>query len=208
MKLTRMNDASESQIRQAASVLYEAMRDFSQAWPDLQSALSETQSFLADDHLAFLAQDDDRVVGWIGAIRHTNTLWELHPLAVHPDHQCRGVGRTLVEVIEREARFERVSTIYLGTDDEMGSTNLFGKDLYPNVLDHLLHLQPVSKHPYLFYQAVGYSVVGIIPDADGTGKHDILMAKRITSGEQRVVHEARRDRQEPNLLLRRGREAS
>ncbi len=182
MEFTKMKNATESQIREAASVLYEAMRDFSPAWPDPQSALAETQSFLADDHLAFLAQNDDRIVGWIGAIRHTNTLWELHPLAVHPSHQRRGIGRALVETLEREARKEGVSTIYLGTDDEVGATNLFGKDLYPNVLDHLLQLQPVSRHPYLFYQAMGYAVVGIIPDADGAGRHDILMAKRIGSG--------------------------
>jgi len=73
-----------------------------------------------------------------------------------------------------------VSTIWLGTDDDFGGTNIYGKDLYPNVLDQLLTLQPTSTHPYTFYQKMGYSVVGVIPDASGFGKPDILMAKRIS----------------------------
>ncbi len=180
MTILTINDATKQQIHQAASVLFEALKDFSSAWPDIHSALSETESFLASDRLAFLALDDGGVVGWIGAIRHTNLLWELHPLAIHPNHQRQGTGRALVQTLEREAQKAGVSTIYLGSDDEFGGTNIFGKNLYPNVLDHLVHLQTVSKHPYLFYQAMGYSVIGIIPDASGPGKHDILMAKRIT----------------------------
>ena len=181
MTFIAINNATEQQIHQAASVLFDALKDFTSAWPDFPSALSETESFLASDRLAFLALVDGDVIGWIGAIRHTNLLWELHPLAVHPNHQRKGTGRALIQILETEARKEGASTIYLGTDDEVGGTNIFGKNLYPNVLDHLLRLQPVSKHPYVFYQAMGYTVIGAIPDAGGPGKHDILMAKRITS---------------------------
>jgi aminoglycoside 6'-N-acetyltransferase I len=172
--------ATQPQIRQGASVLFKAMKDFTSAWPNFQSALSETENFLSSDRLAFLALGDGNVTGLIGAIRHTQLLWELHPLAVHPDHQRKGIGRALVQTLEIEARKEEVSTIYLGTDDELGGTNIFGKNLYPNVLDHALRLQPVSNHPWVFYKAMGYSVTGIIPDAGGPGIHDILMAKRIT----------------------------
>jgi aminoglycoside 6'-N-acetyltransferase I len=57
--------------------------------------------------------------------------------------------------------------------------NLFGVDLYPDVLGRLQALAPVSRHPVTFYQRLGYAVVGVLPDVDGVGKHDILMAKRI-----------------------------
>jgi aminoglycoside 6'-N-acetyltransferase I len=180
MTFSTMTHASELHLRQAASVLFEALKDSSSAWPDFQSALLETETFLTSDRLAYLALDNGNVIGWIGAIRHTNFLWELHPLAVHPNHQRKGTGRALIQTLEKEARNEGVSTIYLGCDDEFGGTNIFGKNLYPNVLDHLLHLQPVSKHPYVFYEAMGYSVTGTIPDASGPGKHDILMSKRIS----------------------------
>jgi aminoglycoside 6'-N-acetyltransferase I len=34
-------------------------------------------------------------------------------------------------------------------------------------------------HPYAFYHRLGYTVVGVLPDVDGFGKHDTLVAKRI-----------------------------
>jgi aminoglycoside 6'-N-acetyltransferase I len=140
----------------------------------------EAKSFLASDRLAFLATENEEIFGWIGAIRHTQLMWELHPLVVHPNHQGKGVGKALVQKLEAEALQQGVSTIWLGTDDDFGGTNIYGKNLYPDVLDQLVTLQPISSHPYTFYQEMGYSVVGVIPDASGFGKPDILMAKRIS----------------------------
>jgi aminoglycoside 6'-N-acetyltransferase I len=34
-------------------------------------------------------------------------------------------------------------------------------------------------HPYAFYQKIGFVIVGVMPDANGLGKPDIYMAKRI-----------------------------
>jgi hypothetical protein len=34
-------------------------------------------------------------------------------------------------------------------------------------------------HPYEFYQKLGFVIVGVLPDANGPGKPDILMAKRV-----------------------------
>ncbi len=93
----------------------------------------------------------------------------------------RTIGRTLVETFEERARREEVCTIWLGTDDDFGGTNLFGKHLYPNVLDQVRELRVVSRHPFAFFEKMGFAVVGIIPDASGIGKHDILMAKQVTS---------------------------
>jgi hypothetical protein len=36
-----------------------------------------------------------------------------------------------------------------------------------------------GRHPNEFYQKLGYEIVGVIPDANGLGKHDILMAKSL-----------------------------
>ena len=85
--------------------------------------------------------------------------------------------------MESAARSARICTIWLGTDDDFGGTNLFGVDLYPNVLESLLRLAPTTKHPSTFYHARGYAVVGVLPDADGIGRHDIIMAKRIGAAE-------------------------
>ena len=120
-----------------------------------------------------------RVLGWIGGIRHSRHAWELHPLVIHPSQQRHGYGTALVNALEDEARDSKVCTIWLGADDDFGGTNLFSVDLYPDVLENLLKLVAVGRHPCTFYRKLGYSIVGVLPDVDGIGKHDILMAKRI-----------------------------
>jgi aminoglycoside 6'-N-acetyltransferase I len=70
-------------------------------------------------------------------------------------------------------------TIRLGTDDEFGGTTLYGADVYPNICEHIAAIRNVANHPYEFYQKCGYVIVGLIPDANGFGKPDILMAKRV-----------------------------
>ncbi len=49
------------------------------------------------------------------------------------------------------------------------------------ILPHLFILACL-KSSLEFYQKVGYTVVGVVPDANGLGKPDILMAKRIADG--------------------------
>ena len=70
-------------------------------------------------------------------------------------------------------------TLFLGTDDENYRTSLSGKDLYPDVLTHLAGIKNLKNHPFEFYLKVGFSLVGVIPDANGFGKPDIIMAKRV-----------------------------
>jgi aminoglycoside 6'-N-acetyltransferase I len=69
--------------------------------------------------------------------------------------------------------------MYLGTDDVTGLTSLGGKDLFPGVLGNLAQLRNLEDHPYGFYLREGYEVVGVVPDANGFGRPDIMMAKRI-----------------------------
>ena len=40
-------------------------------------------------------------------------------------------------------------------------------------------IKNLKGHPYEFYQKVGFVLVGVIPDANGPGKPDIVMAKRV-----------------------------
>jgi len=120
------------------------------------------------------------VLGWIGGIpSYRGRAWELHPLAVHPEFQGRGVGSALVHDFEELVRARGALTIHLGSDDVNKMTSLWGTDLYPNVLGKLAAIRNLHRHPYSFYEKIGYVIVGAIPDANGFGKPDILMAKRI-----------------------------
>ena len=111
---------------------------------------------------------------------YTGHVWELHPLVVRADHERRGIGRALVLDLEQRVRELGIHTMFVGSDDETGLTSLAGVDLYPDVVAHLARLRDLAGHPFGFYQRLGYSVIGVMPDANGFGKPDIYLAKRLT----------------------------
>jgi aminoglycoside 6'-N-acetyltransferase I len=168
--------------REAAALLLEGFVEMApEAWSDLEDALREVRDALGPERLCLAAKDaDGRVAGWVGAIRnYDGNAWELHPLVVAPALQGRGIGRALVVALEEELRARGAMTVYLGTDDEAGMTSLGGADLYPGVLEKLAAMENRRGHPFTFYRRLGYEVVGCIPDANGFGKPDIFMAKRL-----------------------------
>jgi aminoglycoside 6'-N-acetyltransferase I len=71
-------------------------------------------------------------------------------------------------------------TIYLGTDDENEATSLSNVDLYENLREHIANIQNYKGHAFEFYQKVGFQIVGVVPDANGIGRPDIMMAKRVS----------------------------
>jgi len=169
-------------IQQAASLLSRVIREHSaDAWPDMAEALEEVREFFGPDRISRVAVDEaGSVLGWIGGTPHYNGhVWELHPLVVQPDHQRQGIGRALVADLEALVRARGGLTLWVGTDDEDDRTTLSGTDLYPNPLEHLARIRNLRGHPYEFYQKVGFAIVGVMPDANGWGKPDIYMAKRI-----------------------------
>ncbi|MCH9670965.1 MAG: hypothetical protein K0U93_05890 [Gammaproteobacteria bacterium] len=70
----------------------------------------------------------------------------------------------------------------LGADDETNATSLAGIDLYPDVTRHIRAIENLNRHQFEFYQKQGYVIVGVVPDANGFGKPDILMTKRLAPG--------------------------
>ena len=119
-------------------------------------------------------------VGWIGGLpEYDGQVWELHPLVVRPDRQKQGLGRALVADFEQQVKARGGLTITLGTDDEDGMTSLAGVDLYDHLWERIAHIRNLKGHPYEFYQKLGYTITGVVPDANGRGKPDILMGKRV-----------------------------
>ncbi len=182
MHITDLDPDHEPRLQQAAAIL---LAVFPQFWTDLEMALEEVHASLEPGHVSRVAVDEDgNVLGWIAAIPQYGdpphvTGWELHPLVVDPRQQGQGIGRALVTDLEQQVAALGGVIIYLGTDDEGGSTSLSGADLYNDLYAHVLAIRNLNRHPYEFYQKCGFTVVGVIPDANGIGKPDILMAKRI-----------------------------
>jgi aminoglycoside 6'-N-acetyltransferase I len=58
-------------------------------------------------------------------------------------------------------------------------TTLSDKDLYDDIPGNLTKIRNLKNHPYGFYLKQGFTIVGVIPDANGIGKPDIIMAKRV-----------------------------
>jgi aminoglycoside 6'-N-acetyltransferase I len=182
MKIVDLRPEDDRSIEQIAAILVEGFRDhWPEAWPDLQSALEEVRESFAEDRVSRVALDDDgAVLGWIGGISEYDGLaWELHPLVVSRVHQGQGIGRALVADLEEQVRKRGGGTIMLGSDDDDDMTTLSGVDLYTDIPGHIANIRNLKGHPYEFYQKLGYTITGVVPDANGPGKPDILMAKRI-----------------------------
>lgn len=181
MKIINLPADDEDLIAQTANLLVICFDEAGgSAWPKLDVALAEVRESLTAERISRIAvAEDGAVLGWVGAIRQYEYGWELHPLVVHPHWQGQGVGRALIADLEQQIKDRGGLTIYLGTDDENYRTSLGGVDLYPNVLARAANIKNLRRHPYEFYQKMGYVVVGVIPDANGPGKPDIWMARRI-----------------------------
>ncbi|MGE5603253.1 MAG: GNAT family N-acetyltransferase [Nitrososphaerales archaeon] len=183
MKILDLADQGEAVRARAAELLVEGFREhWPTAWPDLGSAMVEVRAALEPGKLCRAAFDDEgNLLGWTGGISgYDGNVWELHPLVVDPARQGRGVGRSLVLDLEEHVRERGGLTLWLGTDDEDGMTSLAEVDLYDDLPGRLGRIQNLKGHPFEFYQKCGFVVAGVVPDANGRGKPDILMAKRVS----------------------------
>ena len=182
MTIINLTPENSRAVEQAAMLLVDGFRDTgSIAWSNFDEALSDVRKSFEAGRISRVAVDKaGNVEGWIGGIEQYNgNVWELHPLVVRQDCRRQGVGRALVLDFERQVAQRGAHTIWLGADDENCRTSVGGIDLYPGVLDKVQAIKNLRQHPFEFYKKAGFEVVGTIPDANGFGKPDILMAKRI-----------------------------
>jgi len=181
MKIIDLTSENSRAVEQAAMLLVDGFSDTgSTSWPNLDDALSEVRESFQPNRISRIAVDEaGNVQGWISGLdEYEGNVWELHPLVVRRDCRKRGVGRALVLDFEKQVAQRGGHTIRLGTDDENYRTSIGGADLYPGVLDNLRAIQNLRQHPFEFYRKLDFEIVGVIPDANGFGKPDILMAKR------------------------------
>ena len=182
MNIITLSSSDEHLIHQAAQLLVDAFREhWSHAWPTLDDAMEEIREMFETDRIRRAAVDENgNLLGIIGGIpQYDGHVWELHPLAVQPAMQGKGIGRALVEDFEEQVRQRGGLTITLGSDDEDNMTSLSYVDLYENLWDKVKDIRNLKGHPFGFYQKMGYVVTGVVPDANGRGKPDIIMSKKV-----------------------------
>jgi aminoglycoside 6'-N-acetyltransferase I len=169
-------------VREQAAALLVTDFDEPRGWPDLVAARDEVAHVL-EEGFARAAMDDTTLVGWVGGLpEYAGRVWELHPMVVARRYRRQDIGRALVYAFEAQVRTRGALTITLGTDDDSGMTSLADVDLYADVPGHMTKLRDLGRnHPFLFYQRLGFVVTGVMPDANGVGKPDIYMSKRVGS---------------------------
>jgi len=183
VRLADLTRDSREQLEGAARLLRNSFGDWNGAWQDPESARETVQESLGTDRISRVAiHPADGVIGWIAAIpSYDGAVWELHPLAVAASHRRRGLGRALVEDLERLVKQRGGLTLWLGSDDELGETSVGGVDVYTDIAGAIRNFRKLrGGHPAEFYFRLGFRIVGLMPDANGPGKPDIFFAKRLT----------------------------
>lgn len=182
MKIISLQQEDKDLIQQTAQLLVDAFHEhWPEAWETIEEGLEEVHEMLGTERICLIAVDDENnLLGMIGGIpQYDGNVWELHPLAVQPNLQKQGIGQKLVQDFEEQVRQRGGLTIVLGSDDEDNMTSLSNINVYENLWDKIKNIQNFKRHPFEFYQKMGYVITGIVPDANGIGKPDILMAKRV-----------------------------
>jgi aminoglycoside 6'-N-acetyltransferase I len=178
MEIVNMNTLNEKQIRQAAQMLAD---ELPMGWATIDEALDEIRERLIPENTLLAAVDNGEVLGWCGILpSYGGNVFELHPLVVAGHMQRKGIGAKLVNAAEEAARERGGITLWLGADDKEagGETSFANVDLYDNLPERIRKFDP-GTHQTAFYLKMGFSVVGVMPDANGIGKPDIYMAKRL-----------------------------
>jgi len=170
----------ERGVDEVASLLVRSFQVASPNWvPTSERAREVVVEALSPAHINRAFVLAGRIMGWIGARHDYGAVWELHPLVVAENVRGRGIGRALVDAIVGLVEEQGALTLLLGTSDESGLTNLFGRDLFRQPLDILQNIEAARGHPLGFWLNVGFAVVGVVPDAEGIGKPTILLAKAV-----------------------------
>ena len=185
MEIINMQSLNTEQRLQASQMLSDELPI---GWPTLEEALDEVNERLdtverdgTGESLFLAAVDDGTILGWVGMLPGYNgNVYELHPLVVRHDRQRQGIGKILVQELEKAARERGGLTMHLGADDEKpgGETSLANVDLYDDLPKLIKNFEP-GTHQAAFYIKMGYKIIGVMPDANGTGKPDIFFGKRL-----------------------------
>jgi aminoglycoside 6'-N-acetyltransferase I len=180
MKIIQLSAENTNHIHQCGMLLID---NFQHSWNNIEGAVQAVLSTIDENKISIILVDEnDEVLGWICGVEQYNAnVWEIQPIIVNKEQQGKGIGKLLTEEFEKLVALRNGVTIILGVEDMDNGTSLGGIDIYPDILNKMENIKNLKHHPYEFYIKMGYKIVGVVPDSNGFGKPDILMAKRVSA---------------------------
>ena len=169
-----------ARIEGAAALLHAAFSPLG-VWTTMAEARQEVVDSIGADKVSRVAVDGGgAVLGWIGAMpQYDGLVWELHPIVVDEAHRRHGIGRGLMQDLETILIARGGLTLWAGSDDLAGETSLGGVDLYTALPEAFNKVTSWGRHPLPFYRRLGFHLIGVMPDANGPGRPDIFLGKRL-----------------------------
>jgi GNAT superfamily N-acetyltransferase len=124
VEIREVTSLTDTQLADLADILIFIVKSgASVGWldtPDPVEARLYWLSVIRPDNMLLLAEEDGHVVGTVqlelaqrGNAQHRA---EVNKILVHPDRQCQGIGRQLMEAVEQAARERGRTLLHLDTD--------------------------------------------------------------------------------------------
>ena len=180
MRIADLDATDELLLEKLARLTHGAGAVLAPNWlPTMDDAREEVFDATRAGHVTRVLLDDDtNPLGWVSIVHAYGAVWEIHPLLVHVEHHRMGHGARLLADIESLAASRGAGVLFVSTSDEIGATSLAGRDLYRDPLGALANIRIDPSHALGFWLHMGYTLVGVLPDAEGPGKPSIHLAKR------------------------------
>ena len=180
-RIVDLTPESTELIQQTAVIAHKASQSISKIWlPTVEEAIEEIYDSFNDDGISRVLMDGDLVLAWVGAVpQFDGRVVEIHPLIVAQEHQGRGLGRQMVNCVEAWAQAQGALTLWVGTSDETNATSLSEANLYENPGEAIANFRLLATHPCGFWLKLGFQITGILPDAEGVGKPNIILSKAL-----------------------------
>ena len=118
---------------------------YTEDW-DLNKKRSVAKQISSDDHITYIALENDKVVGFIGLLKQLNGPYMiLDMMQVSSECRGQGIGRRLFEAGKDEARKNGAEALYISacsSEETIAFYRVMGSDLTVNPIKEIAEEEP------------------------------------------------------------------